>query len=235
MSVLEWQEAPACVRRVSSFAELARAEFSGGVNALCWPRVLPGDYAEIVRLLPVAEGIHSISGDQLRALPLSPAGDVAREVILADLAALRDLELDPVLDCIRGFQRDARGGPVLTDVYSWHADSATAPADTWLCTYHGACSEAIAGEDALRLVDVPEVRAALLQTWGGADDADFAEYLNDHCYDLHYQLQPGARPYAFGTGNLWRIAVEWDGCPVPPCIHRAPMAPPEEPRLLLLS
>jgi hypothetical protein len=49
-------------------------------------------------------------------------------------------------------------------------------------------------------------------------------------------MRAGARPYSFGTGNMWRIAIAWPGCPVPPCIHRAPEsvagAPP---RLLLIS
>jgi hypothetical protein len=38
------------------------------------------------------------------------------------------------------------------------------------------------------------------------------------------------------VGNLWRIAIEYPGCLVPPCIHRAPATPsgPSQ-RLLLIS
>ncbi len=41
---------------------------------------------------------------------------------------------------------------------------------------------------------------------------------------------------SFGLGNLWRIAVDYPGSPVPPCIHRAPITRPgRPPRLLLIS
>ena len=39
---------------------------------------------------------------------------------------------------------------------------------------------------------------------------------------LHYAPLPHARSFSFGKGNLWRIAVDYPGSPVPPCIHRAP-------------
>jgi hypothetical protein len=45
-----------------------------------------------------------------------------------------------------------------------------------------------------------------------------------------------AQPFSFGLGNLWRIAVDYPGNPVPPCIHRAPTTRPEQrARLLLIS
>jgi hypothetical protein len=68
------------------------------------------------------------------------------------------------------------------------------------------------------------------------DDAEFREALREHCFDLHYLPMPKAQPYSFGVGNLWRIAVDWPGSLVPPCIHRAPETlPGEPPRLLLIS
>jgi hypothetical protein len=68
--------------------------------------------------------------------------------------------------------------------------------------------------------------------------------------DLHYAPKPGAQPYSFGIGHLWRIAIEWPGNRLPlqnpqvsglrsqvsvslPCVHRAPVT--DAPRLLLLS
>jgi len=87
-------------------------------------------------------------------------------------------------------------------------------------------------------VDIPETRARLLQHFEGVSDeyADFREYLAENCYDLHYAAVPEARPFSFGLGNLWRIAVDYPGSPVPPCIHRAPETiPGQPPRLLLLS
>jgi hypothetical protein len=85
-------------------------------------------------------------------------------------------------------------------------------------------------------VEHPATRTALLQRFGGPDDDRFRAFLTENCYDLHYAPLPSARPYSFGVGNLWRIAIEYPGCPVPPCIHRAPAtAPGAPPRLLLIS
>jgi hypothetical protein len=125
---------------------------------------------------------------------------------------------------------------VSTDVYSFHADSATAPADTYLCSYTEAASEGLRNEDALQRIHIPETRAALLRGFGGEDNEAFREYLAENCYDLHYAPTPNAQPFAFGLGNLWRIAVDYPGSPVPPCIHRAPITRPgRPPRLLLIS
>lgn len=224
------------VRLVASFDELIATPFAGDVNALCWPRSLSGDFQEIVDRLKADSGITTIEDDDLRALSLSPAGAVARDVLLADQAMLRRQGLAPMLDCITGYPRDAAAGPIPTDVYSFHVDSAPVPADTYLCTYIGASSEGLANDKAIRRVDDAETRAELLQTYGGPDDAGFAAYLNERCYDLHYQPIPGAAAYAFGLGNLWRIAIAYPACPVRPCIHRAPMMPLGAPaRLLLIS
>ncbi len=122
-----------------------------------------------------------------------------------------------------------------TDVTSFHVDSAPVEVDTWLCTYHGTCSEGLRNEDALLKIDIPEIRTALLKEYGGADDASFAEFLHEHSYDSHYAPKPGATTYPFGTFALWRIATRWPLSPVPPCIHRAPENHPGSPRLLLIS
>ena len=82
---------------------------------------------------------------------------------------------------------------------------------------------------------MPETRALLLKAYGGADDEAFREWLNDHYYDLHYAPWPGAKPYRFGIGHLWRVATLHEGCLVPPCIHRAPDPVPGQMRLLLIS
>jgi hypothetical protein len=96
-------------------------------------------------------------------------------------------------------------------------------------------SEGLRNEEARRRVDVPETRAELLKLHGGEDNDAFREFLQENCYDLHYAPVPEARPYLFGVGNLRRIAVDWPGSPVPPCIHRAPETQPGQPRLLLIS
>lgn len=227
------------VRVVSSFEELVATPFANGVNALCWQRTLTGDFDEVVaRLGAGGEGMATLDDSALRALALtlSAAGKVAVATLIADQRLLRDHGLDPILDCIHGYPRDEPTEVVPTDVYSFHADSAPVEADTYLCTYAGSASESLRNDEARQRVDVPETRAELLRQYGGEDDGDFVEYLSERCYDLHYAAAPGAQPFSFGMGNLWRIAIQYPGCPVPPCVHRAPETiPGEPPRLLLIS
>lgn len=225
-------------RVVDSFEELIATPFADGINALCWPRTLEGDFAEVLSHLPAGEGITPVDEDFLRELTpgFSPAGQAAAEAMLADLERLRACGLAPNLDCIRAYPREEEPGAVPIDVYSFHADSATVETDTWLCTYAGTPSDGVSNDQAIRRVDVPETRDALLAEFGGGEGPDFEEFLSENCYDLHYALLPGASPHSFGSGNLWRIATAWPGCPVLPCIHRAPEnLPGQPPRLLLIS
>ena len=223
------------VQRVNSYQELLTTRFTAGVNALCWERTLPEDFGEVVAALGAGEEITILDDARLRALPVTAAGRAAIEILLEDLRVLRENQLDPVLNCIHGYPQDENAGPVPTDVFSFHVDSAPIEAATWLCTYHGLASEGLRNEEAQRRVDVPATRAALLQIFGGKDGDDFREFLKENCYDLHYTPTRDARPFSFGIGNLWRIAVEYPGMPVPPCIHRAPPTVAGEPRLLLIS
>ena len=224
------------IRTVRSFEELVTTPFANGVNALCWPRVLSGDFSEVVAQLRDGEGIVALDDDRLRSLTLSAGGRAAVEVMIEDQGRLRERDLDPVLNCIHGYPRDENPGPVATDVLSFHVDSAPVEADTWLCTYYGAPSEALRHEEARRRVDIAATRAELLRLFGGDDGDAFREHLAENCYDLHYLPIPGAQSFSFGVGNLWRIATEWPGSPVPPCIHRAPETQPgDPPRLLLIS
>jgi len=224
------------LKLVNSFHELVATPFGDGVNALCWPRTLAGDFSEVVAHLTLSEGITTLDEARLKNIPVSAAGRAAIDILLEDQRLLRALDLDPVLNCVDGYPRDEDPGPVSTDVFSFHADSATIETDTWLCTYHGPASEGLRNDEAQRRVDIPETRAELLKLFGGKDDHDFREYLSEHCYDLHYAAVPQARPFSFGVGHLWRIAVDYPGSPVPPCLHRAPKTlPGQPPRLLLIS
>lgn len=224
------------IRVVTSFEELASARFVDGVNAVCWPRVLPGDFDEVVREIGCGDGIATLNEDYLRGLSLTAAGRTAIDRMIEDQRRLTTLDLDPALNCIHGYPPDENPGPVPTDVFSFHADSATVETYTWLCTYHGPPSEGLRNDEAIRRVDLPATRAELLRLFGGPDDATFLDWLNENCYDLHYAPIPGAQPFSFGIGNLWRIGVEYQDSPVPPCIHRAPDTKPgESPRLLLIS
>ena len=224
------------IRRVNNFRELVTTRFANGVNALCWERQLAGDFSGIVKLFGSGEGIKVLDDTHLMSLPVNAAGRAAIAALLADQRLLREQHLEPVLNCIYGYERDETDGPVATDVFSFHADSAAVETDTWLCTYHGPASEGLRNEEAQRRVDVPATRNELLKRFGGDDDETFRAYLSEHCYDLHYTALPSAQPFSFGWANLWRIAVAWPGSPVPPCIHRAPETGlGQPPRLLLIS
>jgi hypothetical protein len=247
----------ACIKRVHSFHELATTAFTDGVNALCWERTLPGDFGEVVAQLKAGEGIVTLDEARLRSLPVGTAGRAAIDFMLEDLRLLTALGRDPVLNCIHGYPRDEEPGPVPTDVFSFHVDSAPVETETWLCTYLGPPSEGLPNDQALRKVDDPTIRAELLKQYGGADDATFTEWLTENHYDLHYAPLPGAQPYSFGIGHLWRVACEHTGNRAsdqpstvsyqppafrsqipksPPCIHRAPATQPgDPPRLLLIS
>lgn len=223
------------IKLVGSFEKLISTPFGDGVNALCWPRVLPGNFSEVVAQLGVGPGITTIDDERLQGIFLSDAGRLARDILLEDQERFRSRDLLPVLDCIHGYL-DVDEGPVPTHVQSFHVDSATVVADTYLCTYHGPASEGLRNDEARRRVDIPETRAELLKIYGGEDGDDFHEYLGEYHYDLHYAPLPHAQPFSFGLHNLWRIACKYPSSPVPPCIHRAPATlPGQAPRLLLLS
>ncbi len=222
------------IKLVNSFHELITTPFADGINALCWPRTLPGDFREIIQHLTISPGITNLDDALLLSLPLSPAGRTEIDILIEDQRLLREHGLDPILNCIDGYPRDE--DPIPTHVFSFHADSAPVEAETWLCTYHGFPSEGLRNDQAQRRIDDPQTRSQLLKLYGGDENHDFLEYLTDHCYDLHYAPAPHAQPFSFGLGNLWRIAVDWPGSPVPPCIHRAPdTRPGDPPRLLLIS
>jgi len=224
------------IKLVKNFLELVSTPFADGINALCWPRSLPGNFGEVVQHLGVSDGMTTVDDARLQSLPVSGAGRAAIDVLLEDQRLLREHGLSPILDCIKDYPRDEDPEVVATDVYSFHADSATIATDTYLCTYHGPASEGVRNDEAQRRVDIPETRAELLKRFGGKDDGDFREYLKENCYDLHYAAVPQARPFPFGLGNFWRIAVDYPGSLVPPCLHRAPeTSPGQPPRLLLIS
>ena len=224
------------VKRVASLDELLETRFADGINALCWPRQLEGDFDAVALAFGSVEGITSIDEDSLRELELSPAAAMARATLLKDQRLLNEAGLQPSLDLVPGYQPDFSSSPVPTDVCSYHVDSATGEADTILCSYNQACTEGLSNEGAIRRIDIAETRAKLLALYGGPDDAAFEAFCAGRCFDHHYLPRDGVAPYSFGIGNLWRIATRYPGCPVPPCIHRAPITSPlSPPRLLLIS
>lgn len=231
---LRWSTVPPGVHIVSSFEELVNAPYPPGVNALYWARSLPGDFAEIANALPPDEGIVPVDEETLLQLTLSPEGSIARNILLTDLELMRGAELTPVLDVIHPHERPKPEGLIPTDVASWHVDSATAPADTYICTYTGATSEGLAPGQAIPRVEIPETRAALLAEYGGADDGGFQEYLEENFYTFHYLPRPEVTPYTFRAHAIYRLAIAYPDNPTAPCVHRAPLTTPRMARRLLL-
>jgi hypothetical protein len=222
------------VRQVSSFDELLHTPLDCGVNALCWTRELAGNFDEVAQAL--GQGVSdlvAIDAEAIRDLAVGASGKQAADAMLNDLARLRSWGLQPELNCIRTYPKDPAVVPV--DVYSFHVDEAPIETDTWLCTYAGVPSEGLRNEQARKCTEVAEVRTALLAEFGGAESAEFEAYLRERSYHLHYLPNPDAKLWSFGIGHLWRIAVAWPGCSVPPCIHRAPADVPGQLRLLLIS
>jgi hypothetical protein len=226
------------IRVVDSFDELVTSAFGPEVNAICWPRLLAGDFDELARRFSHEEEIISLDEDCFSELRpgLSDAGRAAANALLEDQRLLRALGLSPGLECVPRYQRDETS-VVPTDVYSFHADRATVPTDTYLCSYNEAATEGLRNDQAQRRIDMPAIRAELLALFQQEQEAgDFDSYLMENCYDLHYAALAEADPFSFGIGHLWRLAVEYPGCPVPPCLHRAPKTmPARPPRLLLIS
>jgi hypothetical protein len=227
------------IQVVNSFEELVTSTFGPQINALCWSRTLNGNFDELAARFDKAEEIMSLEDSFLNNLrpSFSTMGGIAIDTLLEDQRLLRAHGLLPSLECVPRYQQDDTSHPVPTDVYSFHADRATVATDTYLCSYNEAATEGLRNDLAQRRIDTPAIRADLLSLFQQEKEAgDFESYLRENCYDLHYAASVEAASFSFGIGNLWRIAVEYPGCPVPPCLHRAPKTiPGRPPRLLLIS
>ncbi len=227
---------PACTKIVNTFEELVATPLDKTTNALCWQRGLSADFDEIADRLSGFDEIVTVEEADLLDLPLSAKGQAARDILIQDQQLLRKYGLNPILDCIPAYPKDTGPSPVPTDVYSFHVDTATVKADTFLCSYNLASSEGLANQEAIRRVDILETRAELLELYGKQDDDGFIQFLKENYFDLHYIPIPDATPFSFGLGNIWRIATDYPGNPALPCIHRAPTTlPSQPPRLLLIS
>jgi hypothetical protein len=227
---------PPYVRYVHSFEELISTPMCDEFNALCLRRSIEGDFSEVIRHLNAERGITTLERARLLSLPVSAAGKVAIDFMLRDQEQLQSYGLDPEIDCVNGYIGHDQQSLMRTDVCSFHADRATDAADTYLCTYSGASSLGVCHHDVIPRAQIPALRKILLADFGGEDDENFLEYLTENFYDLHYEALPGARTFCFGVGHLWRIAIDYPGNPVPPCIHRAPdPIAGDPPRLILIG
>lgn len=216
-----------------NFQDLVSTPFSGVINAICWSRQLTGDFSEIVGKLALSGNITTIEQEELQELQLSEQGQLAREIILNDLAALKAHGASPTLNVISYYDRDDTFPILPTDVYSFHVDRSPVPTDTFLCTYYGDPSDILPNSQGKKKVLIPEIRDELKKLYDGADEG-FETFLSDNFFDLHYQATTDARPVSLGVGHLWRLAVDHPESQVPPCIHRAPEERSGQNRLLLI-
>lgn len=205
----------------SDFRTLMKTEYHGMKNAICWDRILDGDFEEIVQKLTLKESVTVISEVDLLKLNLSERGRCARDMILQDMRLLTDNGNQPVLNLLSHYERDDSLEFIPADVYSYHVDKSPVGTDTILCTYYGAASDILPNDQALQKILIPEIRQKLMSIYEGGEE-DFQYFLEENFLDMHYAALPDAQPIYMSTGQMWRIAVDSPDLPVPPCIHRAP-------------
>ena len=218
---------------VTNFQDLVSMPFSGETNAICWTRELTGDFSEIVKKVELTGNIKVVEQEELCELQLSEQGQLAREILLNDLKALKAHDASPILNVIKYYDRDDTYPFFSTDVYSFHVDRSPIPIDTFLCTYYGESSEILPNSQGKKKVLIPEIRDELKKLYHGSDEG-FESFLSEHFFDLHYQAEPNAHLISLGVGHLWRLAVDHPESQVLPCLHRAPREKPGQRRLLLI-
>ena len=221
------------VKQVASFEELITTDFAYSMNAICWERSLEGDFSEIVNKLTYIDTTIQIDEEQLTQLLLSPKGQLARKTLLDDFQQLKAIGASPELNVLKDYERDEDFVVFPKDVYSFHVDRSPIPVATFLCTYFGDSSEIVSNSDAVQKILLPEIRSELRKLYKGTEEG-FDAFLIENFYDLHYQANQNAKIIQFGTGNLWKLAVDHPKMKVEPCIHRAPEEKSGQKRLLLI-
>ena len=221
------------IYKVDNFNDLLSTKFKGGINAICWNRNLKGDFSEIVNKITLEGNMSEILPQQLLNLQLSEQGQLARETLLNDFKVLKEHGKIPTLNIIKHYERDDAFPFFPTDVYSYHVDRSPIPADTFLCTYHGASSDILPNSQGIQKILIPEIRSELKKLYDGPEEG-FESFLSEFFFDLHYQAKPDAQPINLGNGHLWKLAIDHPESEVLPCLHRAPKEKTDEPRLMMI-
>ena len=221
------------IQCVTNFQDLVSTPFHGEINAICQTRKLIGDFSEIANKIKLNENIAVLDEDELLELELSAQGQLAREILINDLKVLKAYGASPIINLIKCYERDNTYPFFPRDVYSFHVDWSPVRTDTFLCTYYGESSEIVPNSEALQKILVPEIREELKKIDHGAEEG-FESFLREHFFNLHYLPKPKAHPISLGLGHLWKLAVDYPGSQVLPCIHRAPKEKNGQNRLLLI-
>ena len=82
---------------ITNFQDLVSTPFDGAINAICWARILTGDFAEIVEKIMINEYLAVLQEEQLCELQLGEQGQLAREILLNDLKLLTAHGASPIL------------------------------------------------------------------------------------------------------------------------------------------
>ena len=146
--------------------------------------------------------------EELLDLQLSKQGQIAREILLNDYKTLQNNGKSPTLNIIKNYERDDAFPFFPTDVYSFHVDRSPIPADTFLCTYHGASSAILSNSQGTQKILIPEIRAELKKLYGEESEAGFESFLSEFFFDLHYQFVVDA---PVGQGVAQEVAGLADG------------------------
>lgn len=218
------------IKTVSSFDELVGFSFHDTFNALCFERNLDGDFEEIISKLELKDNITEVSLDDLLLLQLSNEGSKARDIMLNDYKLLSDFGASPSINLLKFYEKDDELDFISTDVYSFHVDHSPIETSTFLCTYFGESSDILPNDQALKKIDIPEIKEKLKNIYK-LDDKNFDDFVKENFFDLHYQSKPNSEPINLGIGHIWRLSCESPNQKVLPCIHRAPN---EKNRLRLL-
>jgi hypothetical protein len=231
--MVDMYQSPNQTIQVTNFHDLVHTPFYNEKNAICWNRILDGNFYEIIEKVNLTGNITEIEPEALLDLQLSEDGQVALKILLHDMDLLRKFGASPSLNVIKQYERDDDNPVFPTDVYSFHIDRSPVPVDTFLCTYYGASSQILPNADAIKKIHIPEIFDQLKKQYNGNEEG-FEEFLSENFFDLHYQAKPHAQPITLGLGHLWRLAIDHPNSQVQPCIHRAPMEMEGQPRLLLI-